>query len=109
MFGEVLLRFKTPGYERFLQSPVFEATFGGGEANVAISAAYFVLDVAYVTVLPQNPIGDACIADLRSKGVDTSLITRGGEAIDLSLRSQFVIGSSKGSEAKRQVSINAWL
>lgn len=51
-FGEVMLRLKAPGHERFLQSPVLEATFGGGEANVAVSLACFGLDVAYVTVLP---------------------------------------------------------
>ncbi|MCJ7569045.1 MAG: sugar kinase [Anaerolineales bacterium] len=82
-FGEVMLRLKTPGQERFLQSPVFEATFGGGEANVAVSAACFGLDVAYVTILPKNPISDACIADLRSKGVDTSLIIRDGERMGI--------------------------
>ena len=82
-FGEVMLRLKTPGQERFLQSPAFEATFGGGEANVAVSLAYFGLDVAYVTVLPKNPIADACITDLRSKGVDTSFIIRDGERIGI--------------------------
>ena len=82
-FGEVMLRLKTPGQERFLQSPAFEATFGGGEANVAVSLAYFGLEVAYVTVLPKNPIADACITDLRSKGVDTSFIIRDGERIGI--------------------------
>jgi 2-dehydro-3-deoxygluconokinase len=82
-FGEVMLRLKTPGQERFLQSPVFEATFGGGEANVAVSVACLGLDAAFVTVLPQNPIADACIADLRSKGVDTSLVIRDGERMGI--------------------------
>ena len=82
-FGEVMLRLKAPGCERFLQSPVFEATFGAGDANVAVSAACVGLDVTYVTTLPQNPIGDACIVDLRSKGVDTSLIIRGGERMGI--------------------------
>lgn len=82
-FGEVMLRLKPPGFERFFQSPVLEATFGGGEANVAISLAYFGVDVAYVTVLPHNPIADACIADLRRAGVDTSFIVRGGERMGL--------------------------
>ena len=54
-FGEVMLRLKSPGYERLLQSPILEATFGGGEANVAVSLAQFGLEVAFVTVLPQNP------------------------------------------------------
>jgi len=82
-FGEVMLRLKSPGFERLLQSPVLEATFGGGEANVAMSLASFGLDVAYVTVLPQNAIADACIAYLRSRGVDTSLIVRGGERMGI--------------------------
>jgi 2-dehydro-3-deoxygluconokinase len=82
-FGEVMLRLKPPGFERFFQSPLLEATFGGGEANVAVSLACFGLDVAYVTVLPHNPVADACIASLRSKGVDTSLIVRGGERIGI--------------------------
>jgi 2-dehydro-3-deoxygluconokinase len=76
-FGEVMLRLMSPGFERFFQSPLLEATFGGGEANVAVSLANYGLDVAYVTVLPENPIADACIAYLRGKGVDTSLIARG--------------------------------
>jgi len=82
-FGEVMLRLKSPGFERLLQSPILEATFGGGEANVAVSLANFGLDVAYVTVLPQNAVADACIAYLRSRGVDTSLIVRGGERMGI--------------------------
>ena len=82
-FGEVMLRLKAPGHERFLQSPVFEATFGGGEANVAVSLAHFGVDVALVTVLPRNPVADACLADLRSKGVDTSLVIRNGERMGI--------------------------
>ncbi|HUV91099.1 MAG TPA: sugar kinase, partial [Anaerolineae bacterium] len=82
-FGEVMLRLKSPGFERLLQSPMLEATFGGGEANVALSLANFGLDVAYVTVLPQNAVADACIAYLRSRGVDTSLIVRGGERMGI--------------------------
>jgi 2-dehydro-3-deoxygluconokinase len=82
-FGEVMLRLNPPGFERLLQSPVLEATFGGGEANVAVSLACFGLDVAYVTVLPHNPIADACIAYLRGRGVDTSLIVRDGERMGI--------------------------
>jgi 2-dehydro-3-deoxygluconokinase len=82
-FGEVMLRLNPPGFERLLQSPVLEATFGGGEANVAVSLACFGLDVAYVTVLPRNPIADACIAYLRGKGIDTSLIVRGEERMGI--------------------------
>ncbi len=76
-FGEIMLRLKSPGLERFFQSPALEATFGGGEANVAISLANYGQDVAYVTVLPKNDIADSCIRDLRYFGVDTSKIVRG--------------------------------
>jgi 2-dehydro-3-deoxygluconokinase len=76
-FGEIMLRLAPPGFERFLQSPQFMATFGGGEANVAVTLASFGAPVAYVTALPSNPIGDAAIGDLRRAGVDTSKIVRG--------------------------------
>jgi len=76
-FGEVMLRLKSPGLERLFQSPVLEATFGGGEANVAVSLANFGLNAAFVTILPKNEIADACIAELRRFGVDASLIARG--------------------------------
>ncbi|MCJ7512033.1 MAG: sugar kinase [Anaerolineales bacterium] len=80
-FGEIMLRLKSPGHERLLQSPVLEATFGGGEANVAASLARFGLDVAYVTVLPRNALGDACLQHLRGLGVDISMIARSGERL----------------------------
>ena len=76
-FGEVMLRLNTPGVERFFQSPKFEATFGGGEANVAVSLANYGLDASYLTVLPTNVLGDAVIRELRSFGVDTGRIVRG--------------------------------
>ena len=82
-FGEIMLRLKSPGFERLLQTPSFEATFGGGEANVAVSLACFGLEVAYVTVLPANPIADACLAFLRGMGVDTSLVIRGGDRMGI--------------------------
>src|SRR4030042_7113444 len=69
-----MLRLKSPGFERFFQSPLLEATFGGGEANVAISLANFGVDVAFCTALPKNLIGDACKKELKKWGVDTSLI-----------------------------------
>jgi 2-dehydro-3-deoxygluconokinase len=76
-FGEIMLRLAPPGFERFLQSPQFVATFGGGEANVAVAVAGFGLPASYVTVLPpNNPIADGCIAELRRFGVDTSKIVR---------------------------------
>ena len=75
-FGEIMLRLKTPGFERYLQTPRFEATFGGGEANVAVSLARFGLSAGYVTVLPDNAVADACIREMRSFNVDTSRILR---------------------------------
>ena len=77
-FGEIMLRLTPPGFERYLQTPNFNATFGGGEANVAVALATLGLDAAYVTVLPEsNPIADACVAELRRFGVDTSKLVRG--------------------------------
>src|SRR5579862_9880891 len=76
-FGEIMLRLAPPGFERFLQTPQFVATFGGGEANVAVALAGFGWPAAYVTVLPPNhPIADAVVAELRRFGVDTSRIVR---------------------------------
>jgi len=76
-FGEIMLRLSAPGAERFLQSPSFNATFGGGEANVAVSLANFGMDASYMTVLPDNDIADACVAELRKLNVDTRSIARG--------------------------------
>lgn len=75
-FGEVMLRLKSPGYERLFQSPALEATFGGGEANVAVSLANYGLNARFVTALPANDIADACIRELKGFGVDTSKIVR---------------------------------
>ncbi len=75
-FGELMLRLKSLANERFFQSPALEATFGGGEANVAVSLALFGESVAFVSALPQNPIGDAALRELRSWGVDLSAIRR---------------------------------
>ena len=77
-FGEIMLRLKAPGQERFFQTPMLEATFGGGEANVAVSLANYGMDVSYLTVLPKNAIADECVKELRKFGVDTSRIVRGG-------------------------------
>lgn len=81
--GEIMLRLKSPGFERFFQSPALEATFGGGEGNVALSLANFGLDAAFVTALPANPLADACIRFLRGYGVDTSFIARQGERLGI--------------------------
>ena len=81
--GEIMLRLKPPDFDRFFQTNLFEATFGGGEANVATSLAIFGLDVTYVTALPENPIAEACIQFLRGKGVDVSHIKREGERMGI--------------------------
>ena len=82
-FGEIMLRLKSPGHERFFQSPMLEATFGGGEANVAVSLANYGQEVGFLSVMPKNAIADECIKDLRSFGVDCSRIVRGGERLGI--------------------------
>ena len=82
-FGEIMLRLSPPGVERFFQSPVLSAAFGGGEANVAVSLAHFGLDSHYVTRLPANPIGDAALRSLRAEGVKVDFVQRGGERLGI--------------------------
>jgi len=82
-FGEIMLRLKSPGHERFFQSPSFEATFGGGEANVAVALRNYGLPAAFVTALPDNAIGDAAISELRRFDVDTSMIRRSGDRVGI--------------------------
>ena len=75
-FGELMLRLKSPGRERLMQSPSLEATFGGGEANVAVSLANYGLDAEFLSVIPSNAIGDAAIGELRRFNVGTDKIIR---------------------------------
>jgi 2-dehydro-3-deoxygluconokinase len=82
-FGEVMLRLKSPGFERLFQSPALEATFGGAEANVAVSLANYGLQPAFVTALPKNSIADAALIELRGLGVDTRFIKRQGERMGI--------------------------
>lgn len=82
-FGELMLRLAPEGYLRFSQVDRFQATFGGGEANVAVSLANYGLDARFVTKLPKHDIGQAAVNDLRRYGVDTSKITRGGERVGI--------------------------
>lgn len=82
-FGEIMLRLTPPARRRFCQSPVFEAGFGGSEANVAVSLANYGLRSELVTCLPENRIADACIDDLRSYGVGTQHVVRAGQRIGL--------------------------
>ncbi len=82
-FGEVMLRLKPPGFERFLQTHLLEATFGGGEANVAVSLANFGFPASYVTRLPKNDMAEACLRELRGFGVDVSHVARGGSRMGI--------------------------
>lgn len=82
-FGEIMLRLNPEGYLRFLQAEKFEASYAGGEANVAVSLANYGLDAAYLTKLPTHEIGQSAVNTLRRFGVDTSLIIRGGERVGI--------------------------
>lgn len=82
-FGEIMLRLAPPGYTRFLQTDSYCATYGGGEANVAVSLANFGLNAVFVTKLPDNDIGQAAINSLRRYGVCTDRIARGGERVGI--------------------------
>jgi 2-dehydro-3-deoxygluconokinase len=82
-FGEIMLRLSPPGFERFFQSPVLSATFGGGEANVAVSLAHFGFESHFVTRLPAHAIGDAALRALRAEGVHTESIVRGGSRVGI--------------------------
>ena len=82
-FGEIMLRLRANGYERFFQSPSFEATFGGGEANVAVSLSNYGLDAGFISALPNNDIGQHAINSLRGLGVDTSTVKRQGERVGI--------------------------
>lgn len=82
-FGEIMLRLATPAYQRFIQSTNLNATFGGGEANVAVSLANYGIDTEFVTRLPKNDIADWCISDLRKYNVGTNHILRGGERVGI--------------------------
>jgi len=82
-FGEIMLRLATPGFLRFSQTTNLTATFGGGEANVAVSLANFGIPVDYVTRLPKNDIGQSCIMDLRRYGVGVDHIIYGGERMGI--------------------------
>lgn len=82
-FGEIMLRLATPGYLRFSQANELSATFGGGEANVAVSLANYGMEASFVTRLPENDIAVACVKDLRKNGVLTDHIIYGGERLGI--------------------------
>ena len=103
-FGELMLRLAPENYLRFVQSDKYEATFGGAEANVAVSLANFGVDCAFVSKLPAHEIGQAAVNSLRKFGVDTSEIVRGGDRVGIyycekgaSQRSSKVIYDRAGS------------
>ena len=82
-FGEIMLRLSPPGFERLLQSPALSATFGGAEANVAVSLARWGIESVYVTRVPQHAIGDAAVRALRTEGVRTDHVLRGGDRLGI--------------------------
>ena len=82
-FGEIMLRLAPEGYYRFIQATTLGATYGGGEANVAVSLANYGLDAAFVTKLPAHDIGQAAVNELRRYGVDVSHIVRGGDRVGI--------------------------
>ena len=82
-FGEIMLRLAPEGYYRFVQANSFGATYGGGEANVAVSLANYGMDAAFVTKLPKHEIGQAAVNELRKYGVDTKDIARGGDRVGI--------------------------
>ena len=82
-FGEIMLRLATPGYNRFIQSTSLNATFGGGEANIAVSLSNYGIPTEFITRLPQNDIANWCISDLRKYNVGTNHIVRGGDRVGI--------------------------
>lgn len=82
-FGEIMLRLATPGYQRFIQSSALSSTFGGGEANVAVSLSNYGIPTDFVTRLPQNDIAEWCISDLRKYRVGVDNILRGGSRVGI--------------------------
>ncbi|WP_312815275.1 sugar kinase [Sedimentibacter sp.] len=81
--GEIMLRLSTPGYERFVQADSFDVTYGGGEANVAVSLANYGFDAYFITKLPKHEIGQSAVNHLRRFGVKTDYIVRGGDRVGI--------------------------
>ena len=82
-FGEIMMRLNPEGYRRFVQSETFEATYAGGEANVAVSLANYGVDAAFVSKVPAHEIGQCAVNELRRYGVDTSMMVRGGDRLGI--------------------------
>ena len=102
-FGEIMLRLATPEYQRFEQATSFEASFGGGEANVAVSLANYGIKTDFVTRLPKNDIGRSAIMDLRKYGVGTDNIVLGGERVGI-----YFLETGAVSRASKVVYDRAW-
>jgi 2-dehydro-3-deoxygluconokinase len=82
-FGEIMMRLQPENFKRFFQADKYEVCFGGGEANVAASLSGFFEDAAFLTKLPENALGDACLSELKKRGIETRFIPRGGERLGL--------------------------
>lgn len=82
-FGEIMLRLQPPGFSRFEQASTFEAVYGGGEANVCVSLANYGEEALFVTKVPENPIGQTAVNEMRRYGVDTRYMVRGGERLGI--------------------------
>lgn len=82
-FGEIMMRFQPQDHQRFMQADKYDMCFGGGEANVAVSLAQLNIDSVFCTKLPNNPLANACIKELKGYGVDTSYIARGGRRVGI--------------------------
>ena len=114
-FGEIMMRLNPEGYKRFVQASAFEASYAGGEANVAVSLANYGIPASYVTKVPAHEIGQCAVNELRRFGVDTESIVRGGPRLGIyfcekgaSQRGSKVIYDRAGSSialAKREGSI----
>ena len=106
-FGELMVRLQPFNYERFVQANSLEFSFGGGEANVAVSLANYGLDAAFVTKLPAHAIGQAAVNSLRRYGVDTSMITRGGDSFGGGLIYALLTGKSTQDAVEFAVAASA--
>ena len=100
-FGELMIRLQPYNYERFVQASNLEFTFGGGEANVAVSLANYGFDAAYVTKLPAHAIGQSAVNSLRRYGVDTSNIVRGGDRVGIYLSRKLIPPSLTGTRSSK--------
>jgi 2-dehydro-3-deoxygluconokinase len=98
-FGEIMMRLSAPDRLRFSQARSLDVTYGGAEANVAISLANFGLPSRYVTKLPNNPFGDGAVCQLREHGVDTTCVLRGGDRIGVYFLWWYMIGQTRRSRS----------